>query len=291
MAEKRGQMTEVLGGILQSVRPQEDAFVIYGAPDVFAALCKAQAEFTDIVRSKTVTVRSDKGNYTFDYAPLESVLAATVPALNKHGLSLLQPLVKEGDDWVLRTILAHSSGSYIVTRLIIPSPERGGWQALGGAITYARRYMVGALLGVSPEEDDDGTTAEGMHREVQQKGPRANTQPTPPKPPVKAKPPESPKDELVEALSKSTETARPASVPPPAATPPPVSVDLNGPVTDEQKKKSGSLLRLLGLTSRSQADALALELVGAPSLVAISTHAQAEKFISLLEDRIQTGGT
>lgn len=173
--------------------------------ELFVALAKAQAGFTEIVRSRTVTVRSDKGNYTFDYAPLDAVLAATVPALNANGFSLLQPLVKEGSEWVLRTILAHASGGLIETSLVIP--DRGtGWQALGGAITYARRYMVGALLGVAPEEDDDGTTAEGMHREVTPKqGPRANSRPTPPEPP-KAKP-----------------AARPASAPPQSSDAPPAS--------------------------------------------------------------------
>lgn len=189
----------------QPVTPGFGGFAIHGsAAAVFAALAAAQADFGPIERSRTVTVTSDKGNYTFSYAPLETILSAVSPALNKRGLALLQPFVRESAGWVLRTILAHESGAYIECTMPIAHPKRsywdktsnqrreveGGWQELGSAITYARRYMVGALLGIAPEEDDDGTAAEEMPREVK---PRQNTRPTPPAPPAKVEPKPEPK--------------------------------------------------------------------------------------------------
>ena len=34
-------------------------------------------------------------------------------------------------------------------------------QALGSAITYARRYQLSAFVGVAPDDDDDGNAASG----------------------------------------------------------------------------------------------------------------------------------
>lgn len=189
----------VLPGLLQAkaANPVEppprhgmSGFVIHGSPAaIFGALAKAQAGFGPIERTKTVKVRSDKGNYDFAYAPLEAVLGAVTPALNANGLALLQPLVKEENQWVLRTILAHESGAYLEGSLPIPTQTAQGgsraWQELGSAVTYARRYMVGAMLGIAPEEDDDGAAAEDMPRETQQRGPRQGTRPTPPQAPQK----------------------------------------------------------------------------------------------------------
>lgn len=292
-------MSEALAGILQA-KDNHGAFAVSGAAEVFAALAKAQAEFGDIVRSKTVSVRSDKGTYTFDYAPLESVLAATVPALNRHGLALLQPLCKEGQDWILRTIIAHSSGAFVQTMLVIPSPDRGGWQALGGAITYARRYMVGALLGVAPEEDDDGTSAEGMHRDVAPKGPRSNSQPTPPKPPPQKEPAKvttkgdvhAPPSEGLPIIATAAADKPQAAFVVPIVTrepEPPESIAAT-PVTPEQKEKCRGLMRLLGITTKAQADQLAGELANVPSLGDVNTSDLANLLIEKLEARMQDGG-
>jgi hypothetical protein len=37
--------------------------------DLVSVLAKARADFEPIVRSKTVTVKSDRGSYQFSYAP------------------------------------------------------------------------------------------------------------------------------------------------------------------------------------------------------------------------------
>jgi hypothetical protein len=211
MSEQEQGGAEVLPGVLQAMRPPElgtrqglDGFHIHGNPaSIFGALAKAQAAFAKVERTKLVKVRSEKGNYDFWYAPLENVLGAVEAALNANELALMQPLVKEGQVWVLRTILGHASGAYLECTLSLPSTD--GWQKLGSTVTYARRYMVGSLLGIAPEEDDDGTGAEDMPRETQtrQAGPRANTQPKPPAQPPKA-------------ASVAPGPSKPASVPPAA---------------------------------------------------------------------------
>lgn len=155
-----------------------ETFRIVGdAPPLFAALAQAQAAFGPITKNRTVSVRSDKGAYTFDYATLDVVLDACRPALNANGLALVQPFSAAGDECEVRTLLVHSSGAYIELQYRFLKPGR--IQELGSVLTYVRRYSVASLLGVSSEEDDDGNAADGNQREAR---PRGN----PPAPPAKA---------------------------------------------------------------------------------------------------------
>ena len=159
---------------------------------LYAALAAAQKAFRPIVRSKTVRVQSSKGNYTFDYAPLESVIDATRDALSDNGLALFQPLGHEGGELVLTTILAHASGLSISTRMVLPQKTTGydkdgnqfdrmkTAQEIGSAVTYMRRYMAQCILGVNAEEDDDGAQGEDMARETKPRE-QARTAATPPR--------------------------------------------------------------------------------------------------------------
>ena len=118
----------------------------------FKALAKAQSEYKELRRTKTVRTKT----YTFDYAPLEEVFAAVEPALNANGIFLSQPLdrLEDGTE-VLVTVLAHESGAYMRSATAVP--KSGTMQELGSDLTYLKRYAVSAMVGVSPENDDDGT--------------------------------------------------------------------------------------------------------------------------------------
>jgi len=125
------------------------------------ALSKAQGEFAPIVRDKTVTVTMKSGGrYTFSYAPLESILKATAPALSKNGLALTQAMVVLGGKDYVQTTLRHSSGQSICNNIPLFVRDDGP-QAYGSALTYARRYGVTLLLCISADDDDDGNAAEG----------------------------------------------------------------------------------------------------------------------------------
>lgn len=185
------------GGLLEAAQKvQQTGFRMVGeVGGLFGALAKAQMAFKPIVRSKTVRVQPRNGPaYTFDYAPLESVIDATREGLAANGLALFQPLGHEvGGELILSTMLAHSSGAYLVTKMSLPQKIRAfnhetkEWydrdktaQEIGSAVTYMRRYMAQCILGVNAEEDDDGAQGEDMPREAKAKeAPR--TAPTPPK--------------------------------------------------------------------------------------------------------------
>lgn len=140
-----------------------DGLELHGhAAPLFAALASAQGKFDALVRSRTVRVSMRTGgSYSFDYAPLEEVLGACLPALNANGLSLMQPLARNAaGSWVLHTILAHKSGSWMRCSAIVPVLD-ADIKSLGSAVTYVRRYSVQSLLGVAAEADDDAGEASG----------------------------------------------------------------------------------------------------------------------------------
>jgi hypothetical protein len=97
------------------------------------------------------------------YAPLDAIIDATRPILLKHGLAISQtPLFMEGTAGVETTII-HKSGHSTTTTLLLPIKDQSP-QGVGGAITYARRYALAAVLGIASEDDDDGNVSSGLHK-------------------------------------------------------------------------------------------------------------------------------
>jgi len=125
---------------------------------LFLALAKAQGEFMPVLKDSTAKVAMKAGGqYTFDYAGLDVVIAATQPALTKYELALIQLPVEEGN--ALLTVLAHGPARIESTSPMFPW---SGPQEYGSAVTYAKRYARVSLLSVFPSgEDDDGAKAGG----------------------------------------------------------------------------------------------------------------------------------
>jgi hypothetical protein len=119
-----------------------------------AALALAQGEM------KNATLNKSNPHFKSRYADLAAVRDASVPALAKHGLALTQ--TTEFDDagrFILVTRLAHKSGQW--ERSVYPLPlcvDKP--QAMGSALTYARRYAWAAMVGISADEDDDANEAQ-----------------------------------------------------------------------------------------------------------------------------------
>jgi len=110
--------------------------------------------------------KKDSENPFFDskYADLASVWDACRKPLAENGLSVVQfpRLMHVSEDWWLvevETTLLHTSGQFMSDVLAVPVTKVDA-QGVGSAITYARRYALGAVAGVAPE-DDDGNAAVG----------------------------------------------------------------------------------------------------------------------------------
>jgi hypothetical protein len=121
---------------------------------ISAALATAQAAFQPVKKSRK---NPHLGN---EYATLDDVITAIKDALGKNGIAFLQPLTSTEAGVALETVLIHTSGQWLSTSAVIPTlaGNRGvnELQAFGGALTYMRRYMLAAMLGVSSDDDEDG---------------------------------------------------------------------------------------------------------------------------------------
>jgi hypothetical protein len=118
--------------------------------ELIAALAQAQAEFPRLQK------RGVNPHFGNKFVRLEDLLDAVMPVLRKHGLLMLQM----PEDGHLRTLLVHvESGESITTDYPIRPARPDDPQALGSAVTYARRYALQALLGIAGEEDDDAEAA------------------------------------------------------------------------------------------------------------------------------------
>lgn len=127
-----------------------------------AALAAVQAKLPKIPKSKTAIVPTKTGgSYTYRYADLAEVSAAVLPLLAAEGLAwTCLPEYADGR-LLLRAELRHTGGEKLDAAW--PLPTDGSPQLLGGALTYGRRYLLSAVVGVATDEDDDATGASGRH--------------------------------------------------------------------------------------------------------------------------------
>ncbi len=122
---------------------------------LYEALAKAQSAFGPIHRTRDVKIRSQSGSeYSFAYAPLEDLLEATRPALGANALSVLTPLANTADGRAeVLVMIAHGMGGRIMCGFeFAPLAEM---KALGGQITYLRRYGYSAMLNLAADADAD----------------------------------------------------------------------------------------------------------------------------------------
>ena len=116
-------------------------------------LAEALAKFQGNIAS----IKKDSINPFFKskYADLASFIETIRKPLSDNGLAYAQFPTGFGG---LTTILMHTSGQWIEdTMEMRPTDDKP--QSVGSAITYARRYALGAVLGLATEDDDDGNAA------------------------------------------------------------------------------------------------------------------------------------
>ncbi len=119
------------------------------------ALSAAMVKFTGMMTK----VKKDAKNPFFKnkYASLSNIIEATQKPLSECGLAVLQLPAGENQ---LTTMLVHETGEYIAETYTM-KPAKSDPQGIGSAITYQRRYALGAILNLNIDDDDDGNTASG----------------------------------------------------------------------------------------------------------------------------------
>jgi len=119
---------------------------------IAAALAKAQAEMGKALKD------SENPHFKSKYADLAAVVDACLPALNKHGIAVIQPFVSSDFGNAVKTVLIHESGEALECSIPLIL-GKNDMQGMGAAITYARRYGLMAMAGVAPDDDDDANKA------------------------------------------------------------------------------------------------------------------------------------
>jgi ribosome-binding protein aMBF1 (putative translation factor) len=184
---------------------------------LYAAKAAAQGEFVAVPKNKTAKVKTKAGyEYSYKYADLADILKMALPILAKNGLALSQPLLVDSNGNLrITTRLGHKSGQWEQSDGL---PINGDLppQELGSELSYFRRYDLGALLAIAPDEDTD---AQGTGSKVEKKNPPApistpKVDQTPAQPKDEPRPHEEPKQENVRKPDNSKPEAAAESLKP-----------------------------------------------------------------------------
>lgn len=132
--------------------------------ELFEALARAQANFDQVKKSGKANIPTKSGsNYSYNFAKLSDVLAATVPALNAEGVYFSQhpnySLNGSGAMVTIVSTLSHKSGASISHESIPLFYNMNDAKQAGSVMTYLRRYGACQLLGIEGDDDDDAHVA------------------------------------------------------------------------------------------------------------------------------------
>jgi hypothetical protein len=111
-----------------------------------------------------VAKESNNPFFKSKYASLANILDTIQKPLSECGLAISQ--FPDGN--ALTTILLHAdSGEWMESSYVMPVAKQNDPQAMGSAMTYARRYALGSILNLNIDDDDDAEKA--MGRQVPKK--------------------------------------------------------------------------------------------------------------------------
>jgi hypothetical protein len=113
---------------------------------LMTALSAFQGNCPNVPKTKTNPHLKNK------YAGLEDIMGTIRNPLREAGLVVSQL----PGDGTLTTLLAHfQSGEFVKSTISLAPVKDNNPQAVGSALTYARRYALSAVLGLAIGEDDD----------------------------------------------------------------------------------------------------------------------------------------
>jgi hypothetical protein len=140
--------------------------------DLAAALSKAQGAMEPAVKDAVnpAFVRDGKKS---TYADLAANVEAARPHLAANGLSVVQEATTIERGVAVATCILHSSGQWIQFDPITVPLGKADAHGVGSATTYARRYALGAALGLVAEDDDGNAAAEQSKPAARRETPKA----------------------------------------------------------------------------------------------------------------------
>lgn len=120
--------------------------------DIAAALAKAQGAMRPALKDAT------NPHFKSKYADLAANVEAAREPLSANGLAVLQEATTTERGIAVATRIVHSSGQWIEFDPLTVPLSKADAHGVGSATTYARRYALGAALGLVAD-DDDGNAA------------------------------------------------------------------------------------------------------------------------------------
>lgn len=134
---------------------------------IYAKLLAAQKAMPPIKQSGYNPMFKSK------YAKLDDILEAVVPVLNANGLAMVQEFCNDQDGERgngIETVIYDEDGNVLrsgVMPVADVSKTKNPAQAMGSAVSYAKRYSISAMLGIRSGDEDDGSSIE--RKEVKEK--------------------------------------------------------------------------------------------------------------------------
>lgn len=142
--------------------------------ELSAALAAAQGQMKNPEKNRTATIPMKAGGvYSYDYADLPSTIDAVRRALAENKLSHTAAIDSEDGRTTVSVRIMHASGQWIESALVLP--PSADVKALAGNITYYRRYLLTALVGVAADDDMDSEPEAGATYQARTKQARPAT--------------------------------------------------------------------------------------------------------------------
>lgn len=152
-------------------------------PNLTKALVAFQADLPRAVKDNTAKVKTKTGaDYVYSYADLSDLSPLILPLLAAQGLSWSCLPDRVDGVQVLRYELCHVSGEMKTGQWELPDPKRFDLQAMGSAVTYARRYCLCSVTGVAPGKDDDDAAASSRRQSTGRRSADQSDEGPPPEP-------------------------------------------------------------------------------------------------------------
>ena len=132
------------------------------AETLYSAILAVQGEVRTLYKDKQAVVKTKTGGeYKYRYVSLDTVVEHVGPVLNKHGLIWQTfPTVDDAGHPALRYKLTHAPTGESEGDMMRLQVGDGSPQAMGSALTYARRYAICSVLNIVSDEDDDARQAQ-----------------------------------------------------------------------------------------------------------------------------------
>ena len=139
------------------------------------ALAKAQGSMKNPEKNQTAVIPHTKGGqHSYNYADLPITFDTARKSLAENGICHSFGIIEMSDHALCTCRLIHISGQWIESELRLPGND--DIKGFAANLTYLRRYLFSALIGVAGDDDMDSEPEPGAKYEPRVKPSQANSQ-------------------------------------------------------------------------------------------------------------------